>query len=175
MLRTQAACRASTETIRAAAANASGDDVARLAVVGGDGEVLEPRRAVDERVGRARRLAEVVAGLLLRVAAQHALDHAEVLALVVEHLLGERQQLAAQAADLDRLRVERRLGVLDLQQEVEHLDVAILRLRDDERGDADDREPAAPAARRRSAARVTFDPSAVIDVQRCAALGSSGA
>jgi hypothetical protein len=50
--------------------------------------------------------------------------------LVLQHLLGERAQLAGQAAALDRLGVERGLRELDHQQEVEHAHVALGRLRD---------------------------------------------
>jgi hypothetical protein len=74
-----------------------GRDVAGLAVVGGDREVLQPPRGVDECVGVGDRIAEVVARLVLRRAAEHALDHVEVLPLVVEHLLANERSSPAKA------------------------------------------------------------------------------
>jgi hypothetical protein len=86
-------------------------------------------------------------GLGVGGGAQHALHEREVRPLVLQHLLGERAQVAGQPAAVERLRVERRLGVLDHQQQVEHAHVLLGRLRGgDDRRHARHDDPGACAA-----------------------------
>ena len=107
--------------------------VRRLAVVSGDGGVLEHRRGRGETLAVGGRIAEVEGRLRIRLVAERLAEEGDVCPLVLADDTCELRELAAQRAACFGVRIERRLQLLQLQHEIE--DLHVLRLRPGRRRD----------------------------------------